>query len=109
MLNNTVKQQINTARDILVGKIPDPKGQIDQITNALIYKFMDDQDRLALTLPGGKANFFVNELKPYAWHKLFDGKLSNQDKANLYVEGIAKLSSESVSSSVMSGVLKPCK
>ncbi len=92
MLNNTVKQQINTARDILVGKIPDPKGQIDQITNALIYKFMDDQDRLSLTLPGGKANFFVNELKPYAWHKLFDGKLSNQDKANLYVEGIAKLS-----------------
>jgi type I restriction enzyme M protein len=92
MLNANVKQQINTARDILVGKIPDPKGQIDQITNALIYKFMDDQDRLALTLPGGKANFFVNELKPYAWHKLFDSKLSNQDKANLYVEGIAKLS-----------------
>ena len=92
MLNANIKQQINTARDILVGKIPDPKGQIDQITNALIYKFMDDQDRLALTLPGGKANFFVNELKPYAWHKLFDGKLSNQDKSNLYVEGIAKLS-----------------
>jgi len=92
MLNTNVKQQINTARDILVGKIPDPKGQIDQITNALIYKFMDDQDRLALTLPNGKASFFVNELKPYAWHKLFDTKLSNQDKANLYVEGIAKLS-----------------
>ena len=92
MLNANIKQQINTARDILVGKIPDPKGQIDQITNALIYKFMDDQDCLALTLPGGKANFFVNELKSYAWHKLFDGKLSNQDKANLYIEGIAKLS-----------------
>lgn len=92
MLNSNVKQQINNARDILVGKIPDPKGQIDQITNALIYKFMDDQDRLSLTLPGGKANFFVDELKPYAWHKLFDTKLSNQDKANLYVEGVAKLS-----------------
>ena len=92
MLNNKVKQQINNARDILVGKIPDPKGQIDQITNALIYKFMDDQDHLALTLPNGKANFFVNELKPYAWHKLFDNKLSNQEKANLYIEGIAKLS-----------------
>jgi len=92
MLTTNVKQQINTARDILVGKIPDPKGQIDQITNALIYKFMDDQDRLALTLPNGKPSFFVNELKPYAWHKLFDTKLSNQDKANLYVEGIAKLS-----------------
>jgi type I restriction enzyme M protein len=92
MLNTNIKQQINTARDILVGKIPDPKGQIDQITNALIYKFMDDQDRLALTLPNGKANFFVGDLKPYAWHKLFDTKLSNQDKANLYIEGIAKLS-----------------
>jgi type I restriction enzyme M protein len=92
MLNTNIKQQINTARDILVGKIPDPKGQIDQITNALIYKFMDDQDRLAQTLPNGKASFFVGELKPYAWHKLFDTKLSNQDKANLYIEGIAKLS-----------------
>jgi type I restriction enzyme M protein len=92
MLDSTVKQQINNARDILVGKIPDPKGQIDQITNALIYKFMDDQDRLALTLPGGKETFFVNELKPYAWHKLFDSKLSNQEKADLYIEGIHKLS-----------------
>jgi type I restriction enzyme M protein len=92
MLNTNIKQQINTARDILVGKIPDPKGQIDQITNALIYKFMDDQDRLAQTLPNGKASFFVGELKSYAWHKLFDTKLSNQDKANLYIEGIAKLS-----------------
>lgn len=92
MLNTNIKQQINTARDILVGKIPDPKGQIDQITNALIYKFMDDQDRLAQTLPNGKASFFVGDLKPYAWHKLFDTKLSNQDKANLYIEGISKLS-----------------
>ncbi len=92
MLNADIKRQINTVRDILVGKIPDPKGQIDQITNALIYKFMDDQDRIALTLPRGKATFFVGDLEPFAWHKLFASKLSNQDRANLYVEGIAKLS-----------------
>lgn len=92
MLNADIKRQINTVRDILVGKIPDPKGQIDQITNALIYKFMDDQDRIALTLPHGKATFFVGDLEPFAWHKLFDSKLSNQDRANLYVEGIAMLS-----------------
>ncbi len=92
MLNTDVKKQINTIRDILVGKIPDPKSQINQITNGLVYKFMDDQDRLSQTLPGGKATFFVNELEPFAWHKLFDSKLSNQDRANLYVEGIAKLS-----------------
>lgn len=91
MLTNETKQRINTCRDILVGKLPDPKSQVIQITNALIYKFMDDQDRLAEKL-GGKASFFVKELKPYAWHKLFDSKLTNQDRADLYVEGVQKLS-----------------
>lgn len=28
--------------DPLVGKVPDPKSQVEQITIALIYKFMDD-------------------------------------------------------------------
>ncbi len=31
-------------RDILVGKVPAPKSQVDQITITLIYKFMDDMD-----------------------------------------------------------------
>lgn len=91
MLTTEIKQRINTCRDILVGKLPDPKSQVLQITNALIYKFMDDQDRLAETL-GGKASFFVNGLAPYAWHKLFDAKLTNQDRADKYVEGLEKLS-----------------
>jgi len=91
MLTTEVKQRINTCRDILVGKLPDPKSQVIQITNALIYKFMDDQDRLSEKL-GGKPSFFVKELKPYAWHKLFDSKLNNQERADLYVEGIEKLS-----------------
>lgn len=91
MLTTEIKQRINTCRDILVGKLPDPKSQVLQITNALIYKFMDDQDRLAETL-GGKASFFVNGLAPYAWHKLFDAKLTNQERADKYVEGLEKLS-----------------
>lgn len=91
MLTSEIKQRINTCRDILVGKLPDPKSQVIQITNALIYKFMDDQDRLAEKL-GGKASFFIKELKPYAWHKLFDSKLTNQDRADLYVEGVQRLS-----------------
>ncbi len=37
MLNQEVKQKINTARQILVGKVPDPKAQVEQITTALIY------------------------------------------------------------------------
>lgn len=92
MLTAQTKSKINSARDILVGKIPDPKGQIDQITNALIYKFMDDQDRTASSLPGGKPSFFVSEIADYAWHKLFDPRLTNQDRANLYIEGLERLS-----------------
>ena len=45
MLDNETKRKIDSARNILVGKVPDPKAQIDQITTALIYKFMDDMDR----------------------------------------------------------------
>jgi type I restriction enzyme M protein len=90
MLTSQTKQRINICRDILVGKLPDPKSQVLQITNALIYKFMDDQDRLAEQL-GGKSSFFINGLKPYAWHKLFDSKLTNQDRADKYIEGVQKL------------------
>jgi type I restriction enzyme M protein len=53
---------------------------------------MDDQDRLSMSVPGGKASFFVGELEEYAWHKLFDSKLSNQDRADLYIKGLDKLS-----------------
>jgi len=91
MLTSEVKTRINACRDILVGKLPDPKSQVLQITNALIYKFMDDQDRTAEKL-GGKPSFFKGELKDYAWHRLFDSKLSNQEKADKYIEGIEKLS-----------------
>ena len=44
MLDTETKRRIDTARDILVGKVPDPKSQVEQITIALIYKFMDDID-----------------------------------------------------------------
>src|SRR6266566_5186715 len=45
MLNQETKRRIDSARDILVGKVPDPKAQVEQITTALIYKFMDDMDK----------------------------------------------------------------
>ena len=60
MLDTQTKQRVDTLRDILVGKIPDPKSQIEQITIALIYKFMQDMDNEAVNL-GGKASFFVEE------------------------------------------------
>ena len=45
-----INRIIKEARNTLVGKVPDPKSQIDQITLALIYKFMDAKDKEAVAL-----------------------------------------------------------
>ena len=42
MLNGDTKRKIQGARDILVGKIPVPTAQVEQITLALMYKFYRD-------------------------------------------------------------------
>ena len=44
MLDTDTKRRIDTARDILVGKVPDPRGQVGQIAIALLCKFMDGVD-----------------------------------------------------------------
>jgi type I restriction enzyme M protein len=90
MLDSETKNRINTARDILVGKVPDPKSQVEQITIALIYKFMDDMDVESEEL-GGKRTFFVGEYAKYAWRKIFDPRQSGYDLLNLYSEAIAKM------------------
>ncbi len=90
MLDAETKRKIDNARDILVGKVPDPKSQVEQITIALIYKFMDDMDRESEEL-GGKASFFTGEYKKYSWSKIFDPKLGGFDLIALYGEAIAKM------------------
>ena len=56
MLDAITKNRIDAARDILVGKVPDPKSQVEQITIALIYKFMDDIDADSESLAVGAAS-----------------------------------------------------
>lgn len=90
MLDTATKARIDSARDILVGKVPDPKSQVEQITIALIYKFMDDMDRHSEEL-GGKATFFVGEFKRYAWNHLLDKRLGGHERLILYAEGIEKM------------------
>jgi len=90
MLDVETKSRINTARDILVGKVPDPKSQVEQITIALIYKFMDDMDVESEEL-GGKRTFFVGEYAKYAWRKIFDPRQSGYELLNLYSEAIDKM------------------
>jgi type I restriction enzyme M protein len=102
MLDNITKRRIDDCRDILVGKLPDPKSQIEQITIALIYKFMDDMDKEAIEL-GGKAKFFSDYTIPdpndnkkeivipfekYSWDNLFDTKVSASEMLKLYSEAI---------------------
>ena len=60
MLDAETKRRIDNARDILVGKDPDPKSQVEQIAIALIYKFMDDMDAESEEL-GGNRKFFAGE------------------------------------------------
>jgi type I restriction enzyme M protein len=102
MLDSTTKRRIDDCRDILVGKLPDPKSQIEQITIALIYKFMNDMDQQNLDL-GGEATFFSNftitdpndsnkktvvEMEKYRWNRLFDAKVGSSEMLNLYMEAI---------------------
>jgi len=90
MLESDTKRRIDNARDILVGKVPDPKSQVEQITIALIYKFMDDMDQESKEM-GGKAGFFTGEFKRYRWSNIFDPRLGGHEMLNLYAEAIVKL------------------
>lgn len=90
MLNFDIKRKINTLRDILVGKVPDPKAQVEQITIALIYKFMDDMDIESVEF-GGSREFFKEEYEKYAWSKIMDSENSGSQRANLYADGIEKM------------------
>ncbi|HOE64566.1 MAG TPA: N-6 DNA methylase, partial [Candidatus Sumerlaeota bacterium] len=90
MLDTDTKRRIDTARDILVGKVPDPKSQVEQITIALIYKFMDDMDAQSEEL-GGKRKFFAGEFARYGWAKLMQPGLGGYETLNLYAEGISKM------------------
>jgi type I restriction enzyme M protein len=105
MLDKQTKRRIDDCRDILVGKLPDPKAQIEQITIGLIYKFMDDMDKEAVEL-GGQAKFFsdykvpdpefpndrnkdkVIEFSKYAWDKLMHPKVTANEMLTLYLEAI---------------------
>ncbi|MBN2703174.1 MAG: N-6 DNA methylase, partial [Pontiellaceae bacterium] len=90
MLDSDTKRRIDTARDILVGKVPDPKSQVEQITIALIYKFMDDMDAESEEL-GGKRKFFTGDFVRYGWAKLMQAGIGGHETLALYGEGITKM------------------
>lgn len=91
MLTAQTKQKIDNARDILVGKIPNPIGQVEQITLALLYKFMNDIDVQSKEL-GGKVKFFNGDYQQYTWNHLMDKSLSAYKRVTLYAEALEKMS-----------------
>lgn len=90
MLDTITKKKIDDARDILVGKVPVPSSQVEQITIALIYKFMYDMDNESIEL-GGNPKYFTGNYAKYAWNKLFDQKLSGEGRVMLYQEALSKI------------------
>ena len=90
MLDIETKRRIDEARDILVGKIPDPKSQVEQITIALIYKFMNDIDAESEEL-GGKRIFFAGEFDKYRWANLVHSGLGGYEMLNLYAEALVRI------------------
>ena len=90
MLDSETKRRIDSCRDILVGKVPDPKSQVEQITIALIYKFMDDMDADSEE-QGGKRTFFAGQFERFGWAQLMSPSLGGLDMLNLYSEAIGKM------------------
>lgn len=90
MLDNETKKRIDDCRNLLVGKVPDPKSQVEQITIAMIYKFMYDMDLESLEM-GGVATFFTGEYEKYSWGNIFNPRIGGDEMITLYGEGIVKM------------------
>ena len=88
MMNGDMKRKIDTLRDLLVGVLPVPTDQIKQITLALIYKFMSDQNQTLKDLGGG--DFFSGDYAPFAWTRLMDPAVSAAERVKLYRDGLEK-------------------
>jgi len=90
MLSSDTKRRIDSCRDILVGQLPLPTDQVELITLALIYKFMDDLDEQSVQL-GGKRSFFIKDLADFRWRSLMPQTVSAADRVRLFADGLEAL------------------
>ena len=91
MLTSETKRRLQSCRDLLVGKLPQPAQQVELITLALIYKFMDDLDEESVSL-GGKRSFFTGPLAPYRWRALLPQTVSADERVALFSGGLEAIS-----------------
>ena len=90
VLSNDTKKIIDDARDTLVGQIPVPMMQCQQITLALTYKFMSDDDEQAMDM-GGQPHYFTDDLEKYNWDKIVSRRIDDTQRSELYREGLTAL------------------
>jgi type I restriction enzyme M protein len=90
MLDQETKKRIDDCRNILLGKVPDPKSQVEQITIAMIYKFMYDMDKESIDM-GGVSTYFIGEYEKYSWANIFNPRIGGNEMIELYGEGIVKM------------------
>ncbi|MDR1818275.1 MAG: SAM-dependent methyltransferase, partial [Puniceicoccales bacterium] len=86
---SSINTIIDTARDILVGKLPNPQDQIDAITYTLMCKFMSDIDDDSAAL-GGKRAYFTGDYEKYDWHALM--RADGNEQVALFRDAIEKMS-----------------
>lgn len=94
MATQNISKAIKDLRDTIVGKVPLPNDQVDQITLALLYKFMDDMDQVGIAM-GGVATFFSGEYEKYSWKRIMSPSKGAQERYNLYADGLEKFYSNS--------------
>ena len=90
MLSNGTKKIIDDARNTLVGQIPVPMMQCQQITLALTYKFMSDDDNQAEEL-GGQRHYFTAGMEKYSWDRIMRLQLDDTQRSQMYREGLTAL------------------
>ena len=105
MLRNDTKKIIDDARDTLVGQIPVPMMQCQQITLALTYKFMSDDDEQSVLL-GGQRHYFSGDLEQYSWDKIVSLRLDDTQRSDLYRAGLNALQESESMPSVFREIFK---
>ena len=105
MLSNDTRKIIDDARNTLVGQIPVPMMQCQQITLALTYKFMSDDDDLSVEM-GGRRHYFTDGLEKYGWSQIMSLQLDDTQRSEMYREGLSVLQESETMPAVFREIFK---
>ena len=105
MLSNDTRKIIDDARNTLVGQIPVPMMQCQQITLALTYKFMSDDDDLSVEM-GGRRHYFTDGLEKYGWSQIMSLQLDDTQRSEMYREGLSALQGSETMPAVFREIFK---